>query len=883
MRSARGWAAVSLAAALLVGGGAPLAHAAGDAKLVGAAVSFHTNDENKDFDTHVTVTVRDRNNVVAAVISADFERFDTNTDYGPYQLAIQNQSSWQDLRSGVTTIDIDPNGNDTWRFNFTVDLTFADGSHLGNQIGGVELTQDRTSNSWNILPPLDDYYARMDFSWIPQARTVADSVRLAQDRRIPPLLWEGCLSADQSGKGEGYLTHVLAEVGLLKVIEDPDGRAELTRAFTGTPSPVADPRHVYQDCLDQLAANWRVGTGVLSTTPGWTKVIADVRRVPALSGKPGTDSVPTCRTGGGDQDEWDFTMALMIRVWGLLKQESPATLFGVNDPARFDQLRRDLADRAWLQGSAQDVDATVCKILGVSVPETENHQFLIRTTRLLHNESLPMVTPPAGAYVSVYDKDTNTDNNANGVSAYVHGKLGGVLSGDWIEYNARGYSRYQMIGLLNLYDFAADPSVRADAKKVLDFLALKHVSEAEDSKRIAPFRRKAEKQSDLLFGVDPVDPMFEQLIGGLPQPSTPPAGGGSVSEEMALPSTTGYRPPAWMYDLALSRQHRDFYQHFDGQHQGEISYGGPDFTLSGGGAPTQCPYPAGALGCVGSGNDPGTVEPIVLMPHRNRTAGDNRDDYPSYHNEIWVDQGSVTGKQECLYRNFACGAAVHVPDNIVNNVPGCRVASGSDTALRFDSSCSPSYAGDCFFVYTSSTGGIAYLVTHSCDPSAGDPAIANAFQAFIGYERTTGKASAGSSAITLSLPTSAVDLTGAPAGESVTGRVSGGYQVDAPGSGQTGQALSGDLTLSGGRFPVPSQTLTASLSGQSVGLTAVTSGIGSVTFLDGSAVLGTSTVDGSGAARLTATLAPGQHRITAVYNGNATYVAAMADTSVTVV
>jgi hypothetical protein len=516
--------AVSLTAVLLTTGGvalAPRVHATGDAKLVGAQVSFHTNDEDKDDDTHVTVTVRDQNNVVAAVISSDFEHYDDNSDHGPYQLTIQNASSWYDLRAGTTTIDIDPNGNDTWRFNFNVDLTFSDGSHLGNQIGGVELSEERTSNSWSILPPTDDYYSRMDFGWIPQPRTVADSARLAQDRQIPPLLWEGCMSPEHSGKGEGYMSHVLAEVGLLRIIENPDGRAELTRAFNGTPSPIADPRHIYQDCLDRLATNWRLPsaaqTDTLSTTPGWTKVIADVRHVPALSGKPGTDDIPSCRTKGGDQDEWDFTMALMTRVWGFLKQEPGKALFGADDPAKFDQLRRDVADRAWLQGSKQDVDATVCNIAGVAVPETENHELLIRTTRFLHNESLPMVTPPDGAYVSIYDKDTNTDNNANGVSGFLHGKLNGTMANDWIEYNARGYSRYQMIALLNLYDFAADPSIRADAKKVLDFLALKHVSESEDSKRIAPFRRKAEKQSDLLFGVDPVDPMFEQLIGGLPQ------------------------------------------------------------------------------------------------------------------------------------------------------------------------------------------------------------------------------------------------------------------------------------------------------------------------------------------------------------------------------
>jgi hypothetical protein len=52
--------------------------------LVNAAISFHTNDEDKDDDTHVTVRVTDENNVIAAEIDNDFGHFDDNSDSGPY-------------------------------------------------------------------------------------------------------------------------------------------------------------------------------------------------------------------------------------------------------------------------------------------------------------------------------------------------------------------------------------------------------------------------------------------------------------------------------------------------------------------------------------------------------------------------------------------------------------------------------------------------------------------------------------------------------------------------------------------------------------------------------------------------------------------------------
>lgn len=53
------------------------------AALANSTVRFHTNDEDKDDDTHVTVTINDDNNVVAARIYNDFGHFDDHSDAGP--------------------------------------------------------------------------------------------------------------------------------------------------------------------------------------------------------------------------------------------------------------------------------------------------------------------------------------------------------------------------------------------------------------------------------------------------------------------------------------------------------------------------------------------------------------------------------------------------------------------------------------------------------------------------------------------------------------------------------------------------------------------------------------------------------------------------------
>jgi hypothetical protein len=120
------------------------------ATIANSTVRFHTNDEDKDDDTHVTVTVTDDNNVVAAQISNDFGHFDDHSDAGPFGLEIHNASEKGGLQRGNVTLRIDPNGHDTWRFNFFLDLEFSDGSHLSGGADGLELTQDRRQQRFGL-------------------------------------------------------------------------------------------------------------------------------------------------------------------------------------------------------------------------------------------------------------------------------------------------------------------------------------------------------------------------------------------------------------------------------------------------------------------------------------------------------------------------------------------------------------------------------------------------------------------------------------------------------------------------------------------------------------------------------------------------------------
>ena len=118
--------------------------------LRNCTIKFHTNDDDKDDDTHVTVTVRDGEQVITARIDNDFGHWDDNSDQGPFGLIIKNRSEKASLATGSITIRIDPNGSDTWKFNFYLDLVFDDGSRLSGGADGLKFNQDRREQQFGL-------------------------------------------------------------------------------------------------------------------------------------------------------------------------------------------------------------------------------------------------------------------------------------------------------------------------------------------------------------------------------------------------------------------------------------------------------------------------------------------------------------------------------------------------------------------------------------------------------------------------------------------------------------------------------------------------------------------------------------------------------------
>jgi hypothetical protein len=111
------------------------------ALLDNASVQFRTNDDDKDHDTNVTIEVRDKIGHLVARVSDTFGPFHDQTSSGPFALEVLNKVDSSRLEGGKVLIRIDPKGNDTWRFNFLVELHMDDGSVLNASADGVELNE----------------------------------------------------------------------------------------------------------------------------------------------------------------------------------------------------------------------------------------------------------------------------------------------------------------------------------------------------------------------------------------------------------------------------------------------------------------------------------------------------------------------------------------------------------------------------------------------------------------------------------------------------------------------------------------------------------------------------------------------------------------------
>jgi hypothetical protein len=253
----------------------------------------------------------------------------------------------------------------------------------------------------------------------------------------------------------------------------------------------------------------------------------------------------------------------------------------------------------------------------VSVPETENHILMIYTARFLANQLL---------YARTVDPLYN--NDSNGMTDWMLRHLSLNLRRDFIEYNSRPYQDYTMTALLNLYSYSREPRVKKAAQMILDYISAKVAVSSNEARRWSAWRRKSTylPKADIIEGnYDPQTAFFMMLAGNtsmLASNGDERRVPGPYAYEFQWAGLSEYRIPAFIHDLFVTPNNRNFYQRiqpcfspFGGVCESGIYFGSPSYLISAGGMPTGSPYPIRVLGqTFTSSDDYGVVLSTTFMP-----------------------------------------------------------------------------------------------------------------------------------------------------------------------------------------------------------------------------------------------------------------------------
>jgi hypothetical protein len=292
-------------------------------------------------------------------------------------------------------------------------------------------------------------------------------------------------------------------------------------------------------------------------------------------------------------------------------------------------------------------------VTAANVPETENHLLNIHTSQYLTNDILFQ-----------WKHDAAYDNAANGNADEMLRQLQQHLKKDFLEYNSRAYTNYQISSLLNLASYASERTAKGKAVKeaarlVLDYLFAKFAASSVDLRRLGPWRRHVDSDNPNLIdpGADPVS-WFMMVFAG----KTDGWGPGIFSPQgkFYLPSqpmrdiaimaaTSDYRPAETILDIALdiSQRHVQRFRHY----AEELYARSPSYMLSAGGYSTPAPY--GTFFGIGS-NEAGRGVPTTLLPDEGF---DSRDKLIRFDGD--TDQNKIHNM--CVTQDFACGINLEVP------------------------------------------------------------------------------------------------------------------------------------------------------------------------------------------------------------------------------
>ncbi|MDC9824278.1 hypothetical protein PRN20_11070 [Devosia sp. ZB163] len=286
------------------------------------------------------------------------------------------------------------------------------------------------------------------------------------------------------------------------------------------------------------------------------------------------------------------------------------------------------------------------------IPETENHRLMIETSRYLTNAKILVDLRRMD-----HDNIDEIEEEQAGVRDWLLKRLNEIASSDFDEYNARPYTRYSLNAILNLYDFACDPTILVDntcndsalktaSQIVLDLSGAKFAASSNRGRREPPFRR--------LSGSDNVGPY--EMVQNADHEVTRAAMYAGQSQlvpwgfdelgvgNMIYAAVSSYRWPKVVLNVAIERS-ATFSQSV--LHAGvEQYFQSPAFTMSLGGVPRPAALRAWGYEL---GEDRGIAMPTTIIPTiRGIQPG-----------EFFTIEGTGTEEDRaqnmCGFEGFICG------------------------------------------------------------------------------------------------------------------------------------------------------------------------------------------------------------------------------------
>jgi hypothetical protein len=343
------------------------------------------------------------------------------------------------------------------------------------------------------------------------------------------------------------------------------------------------------------------------------------------------------------------------------------------------------------------------------VPETENHLLMIETSRYLKNQEMIVRLHATRDDASRYEGDQIF------IKDFLMIRFQNILKNDFVEFNSRPYSRYSLLAVQNIAQFADDPELQDAANMVLQFSMAKFAIGSNRGRRLVPYRRHMDwldKRSlvslfDNVENGDHLIPMMMFFTGQTQHlhNNSVPLGefGHMIYYASGMMGPNPLRPDNIIMEAAIEKSRR--YEQRINHAGAEIYSGGDGWLVSAGGIETGPAYsfivPVDLIiKKLYKDDDLGAAWPTTLFLASSAVKELFWEDQKPLQDFIRIeglklarDAPAATFEGNlCVGQGFACGFNLELPPPFDGSLQGCGDVRGSWTFFDTDK-CYPTTVG----------------------------------------------------------------------------------------------------------------------------------------------------------------------------------------------